>query len=233
VSPKGTFFFYCAQVDLAPKIVGPNLAKRLSLTNFRAYDKNKKDFTPEERLSIIQEGQREGRSATVRKYDISPSLYDKWRHKYLNQGIEGLKNRYKRIDPAVRELQEENERLKRIIAKQALEIEVKTELLKNSYRTPQKMMLIDQYKEQAPVKDLCRWAMLPGSLYYYKPTQGLKEIMPSSHTGKKDGSMVPNEQVVDDIKTVLSGDFVCYGYHKVTLELRQMDYIINPKKFTG
>ncbi|HET8689137.1 MAG TPA: IS3 family transposase, partial [Methanosarcina sp.] len=49
-------------------------------------------------------------------------------------------------------------------------------------------------------------------------------------TGKKDGSSVANEQVVDDIKTVLSGDFVCYGYHKVTVELRHMDYIINPKK---
>ncbi|HET8686799.1 MAG TPA: transposase [Methanosarcina sp.] len=94
--------------------------------------KTKRLFTPEERLSIIQEGQREGRAATVRKYDIAPSLYDKWRQKYLSQGIDGLKNKYKRIDPAVRELQEENERLKRIIAKQALEIEVKTELLKKT-----------------------------------------------------------------------------------------------------
>jgi transposase-like protein len=100
--------------------------------------KTRRFFTPEERLSIVQEGQREGRAATIRKYNIAPSLYDKWRHKYLNQGIEGLKNKYKRIDPAVRELEEENERLKRIIAKQALEIEVKSELLKKTpigYRT--------------------------------------------------------------------------------------------------
>jgi transposase-like protein len=94
--------------------------------------KTRRLFTPEERLSIVQEGQREGRAVTVRKYDIAPSLYDKWRHKYLNQGLEGLKSKYKRIDPAVRELQEENERLKRIIAKQALEIEVKSELLKKT-----------------------------------------------------------------------------------------------------
>jgi transposase-like protein len=94
--------------------------------------KTRRLFTPEERLSIVQEGQREGRAATVRKYNIAPSLYDKWRHKYLNQGIEGLKNKYKRIDPVVRELEEENERLKRIIARQALEIEVKTELLKKT-----------------------------------------------------------------------------------------------------
>ena len=94
--------------------------------------KIRRTFTPEERLSIVQEGQREGRSETCRKYNLSTSLYDRWRRKYLEYGIEGLKSKYKKIDPAVRELQEENERLKRIIAKQALEIEVKSELLKKT-----------------------------------------------------------------------------------------------------
>jgi putative transposase len=98
----------------------------------------RRKFTPEERLSIIQEGQREGRAQTLRKYNISPSLYDKWRSKYLRDGLEGLKPRNKRIDPIVRDLQEENERLKRIIAKQALEIEVKTELLKKTPIGPRK-----------------------------------------------------------------------------------------------
>jgi len=43
-----------------------------------------------------------------------------------------LKPAYHRIDPEVRALEEENERLKRIIARQALEIEVKSELLKKT-----------------------------------------------------------------------------------------------------
>ncbi len=94
--------------------------------------KERRTFTPEERLSIVQEGQREGRSQTTRKYNLSPSLYDRWKRKYLEDGMEGLRSKYKRIDPAVRELEEENARLKRIIAKQALEIEVKTELLKKT-----------------------------------------------------------------------------------------------------
>lgn len=94
--------------------------------------KIRRTFTPEERLSVVQEGQREGRSETCRKYNLSPSLYDRWKQKYLKHGIEGLTSNYKKIDPAVRELQEENERLKRIIAKQALEIEVKSELLKKT-----------------------------------------------------------------------------------------------------
>jgi putative transposase len=44
----------------------------------------------------------------------------------------GLKRKYRTIDPAVKQLEQENERLKKIIAKQALEIEFKDELLKKS-----------------------------------------------------------------------------------------------------
>jgi len=94
--------------------------------------KERRKFTPEDRLSILQEGEREGQAATIRKYHIAPSLYTRWKKKYLQEGISGLKDKHKRIDPALRELELENERLKRIIAKQALEIEVKSELLKKT-----------------------------------------------------------------------------------------------------
>ncbi|MFN8698447.1 MAG: transposase [Flavobacteriales bacterium] len=94
--------------------------------------KSKRTFTPEERLKIVQEGEREGRAATLRKYNIASSLYDRWRKKYLLGGVDGLKNQHRKIDPQVRELEEENERLKRIIARQALELEVKTEALKKT-----------------------------------------------------------------------------------------------------
>ncbi len=92
----------------------------------------RRKFTPEDRLSILQEGEREGHTKTFRKYQIAPSLYARWKKKYLQEGINGLKDKHRKIDPAVRELEIENERLRRIIAKQALEIEVKTELLKKT-----------------------------------------------------------------------------------------------------
>jgi hypothetical protein len=47
-------------------------------------------------------------------------------------GKDGLRDSYPRVDPQLRILEEENERLKRIIAKQALELEVKSELLKKT-----------------------------------------------------------------------------------------------------
>ncbi len=92
----------------------------------------RRKFTAEDRLSMLQEAEREGQTETIRKYQIAPSLFIRWRKKYLEKGFQGLKPAYKRIDPEVRELELENERLKRIIAKQALELEVKTELLKKT-----------------------------------------------------------------------------------------------------
>lgn len=92
----------------------------------------KRTFSPEDRLSILQEATREGQTQTCRKYNIAPSLFARWKKKYLSQGYSGLKPAYKRVDPVLRELEEENERLKKIIARQALELEVKTELLKKT-----------------------------------------------------------------------------------------------------
>lgn len=92
--------------------------------------KEKRKFTPEEKYSILQEAEREGYAETCRKYNMAHSVLHYWKKKYLSKGKEGLKAGYKRIDPEVRTLEEENLRLKKIIAKQALEIEVKDELIK-------------------------------------------------------------------------------------------------------
>jgi putative transposase len=94
--------------------------------------KTKRSFSPEERLSILQEAQRDGQTATCRKYNIAPSLFIRWKKKYLEKGVDGLKPSYKRVDPELQALEEENERLKKIVAKQALQIEVQCELLKKT-----------------------------------------------------------------------------------------------------
>ena len=92
--------------------------------------KTRRQFSPEEKYSILQETEREGVSETARKYNLAHSVLNYWKNKYLSKGKEGLKMGYKRVDPQLRSLEEENERLKKIIAKQALEIEFKDELIK-------------------------------------------------------------------------------------------------------
>jgi transposase-like protein len=95
--------------------------------------KTRRKFSAEERMSILQEAERNGGAETSRKYNLSPSLLAKWKRNYLKNGstADGRRGR-KPLDPELLELREENEKLKRIVAKQALELEVKTELLKKT-----------------------------------------------------------------------------------------------------
>jgi putative transposase len=94
--------------------------------------KTRRQFTPEEKHSILQEAEREGHTETCRKYKLAASVLSYWKKKYLTKGKDGLKATYYRVDPKVRELEEENLRLKKIVAKLSLEMEVKDELLKKT-----------------------------------------------------------------------------------------------------
>jgi putative transposase len=113
-------------------MLGQKLQINLVELNLGKMKKTRRQFSPEEKLSILQEADRLGITETSRKYNIAHSVLSYWRKKYLSKGKDGLKASYRQVDPQLRELEQENERLKRIIAKQALEIEVKTELIKKS-----------------------------------------------------------------------------------------------------
>ena len=92
----------------------------------------RRKFSLEEKLQIIHEAEQQGIELTLRKYQLSRSLYYKWKNSFDRKGTDGLTPRYHKVDPQVRELEKENERLRRIIAKQALYLEIKDELLKKS-----------------------------------------------------------------------------------------------------
>ena len=95
--------------------------------------KQHRSWSESQKLQIIQEVEQNGLTETLRKYNLAQSLFHPWRRAYNVEGMPGLKRRYRTVDPAVKQLEQENERLKRIIAKQALEIEFKDELLKKSH----------------------------------------------------------------------------------------------------
>lgn len=91
-------------------------------------------------------------------------------------------------------------------------------------------MLANQFKMKISMDYLCKWLSLPRSVYYYHPSNNIKGIRPSQSTIKGDGTMVDNSVIVDEIKKILSDEFVCYGYQNVTVALKNMDFIINHKK---
>lgn len=95
--------------------------------------RQRRKWSEAEKLQIIQEVEQNGLTETLRKHSLSQSLFHRWRRSYNGEGMDGLKPKYRTIPPEVKKLQHENERLKKIIAKQALEIDFKDELLKKSH----------------------------------------------------------------------------------------------------
>jgi len=94
--------------------------------------KTRRSFSVEQKLQIIQEADQHGVTQTLRKHNVSHSVYLRWKNQFNQGGVQSLKPHYHTVDPELRALQEENARLKKIIGNQALELEFKTELLKKN-----------------------------------------------------------------------------------------------------
>jgi transposase-like protein len=94
--------------------------------------KTRRSFSVEQKLQIIQEADQHGVTQTLRKHNVSHSVYLRWKNQFNQGGVQSLKPQYHTMDPELRALQEENARLKKIIGNQALELEFKTELLKKN-----------------------------------------------------------------------------------------------------
>lgn len=94
------------------------------------------------------------------------------------------------------------------------------------------MIALDFIKEGHPKKTVLEVLGIPRSSFYYKPKPNRRKgITKSTHTPTRNGNVVSNEKVIEDIEYILSKEFVDYGYLKVTHWLRQQrNYIINPKK---
>jgi len=100
----------------------------------------KRILSKEEKLAIINEVEQSGNiTQVIRKYGIGYSLFYKWKHRYIAEGINGLepRNRSKsnsRIgiysSKEIDMMQVENQRLKKIVAEKELQIEMLQELLK-------------------------------------------------------------------------------------------------------
>jgi putative transposase len=91
----------------------------------------KKRKSYKEKLMILREAEVEGVLQTCRKYDVHPATYYNWKEKYEEGGIEALKSKKRNsIDPEIKRLRGENERLKKLLAEKELALEIKEELLK-------------------------------------------------------------------------------------------------------
>jgi transposase-like protein len=94
--------------------------------------RQRRSFSVEQKLQIIQEADQIGVTQTLRKHNLSASVFLRWKNQFNEGGVKSMQPQYHQVDPELRALQEENARLKKIIGNQALELEFKTELLKKN-----------------------------------------------------------------------------------------------------
>ena len=89
----------------------------------------------EEKLAIINEIRERGQVLdTCRKYSVDPAMFYRWKEAFDTFGMEGLRTRTSSIDPGIRKLKKENERLRKIVADKELEVAMLQEAFKKTRR---------------------------------------------------------------------------------------------------
>ena len=96
--------------------------------------KTRRRWKAEEKLAMIKEVRESNSLAeTSRKYSIDPSMLTRWRETYETFGLDGLKSHSTAIEPGLRELKKENERLKKLLAEKDLEVQMLSETYKKRW----------------------------------------------------------------------------------------------------
>jgi putative transposase len=97
--------------------------------------------TAEEKEKILLDIEKIGVVEGCRKHSIAATTYYEWERKYKSYGLKGLKSYSRVTDSDVKKLEQENTRLKSIVAEKELKIKMQEELLKK------KMLLWDKRKK--------------------------------------------------------------------------------------
>lgn len=95
--------------------------------------KKRRNWSTSEKLEIVRDSQLLGMAEASRKHDVSSQMIYRWRNIYNEEGPEGLESkRGNQVDVEKKKLEREIERLRQVVADQALTIRIKDEMLKKS-----------------------------------------------------------------------------------------------------
>lgn len=100
--------------------------------------KTRRVFSYEEKLAVLNDAQLLGVTQALRKHNISIGTYYNWKRKVELYGQQALQSNHQRIEPELKKLQQENLRLKQLLADKELAIMIQQELLKKTTRTDKK-----------------------------------------------------------------------------------------------
>jgi putative transposase len=94
-----------------------------------------KKWTLKEKLEILTTSEEIGVVETCRKYSVSTGTFYSWNKKFEHKGEKGLKVTYDTKSKELKEAEEENRVLRKLLSDREIELEVQRELLKKKFGT--------------------------------------------------------------------------------------------------
>jgi putative transposase len=94
-----------------------------------------KKWSLEKKLEILSSSEELGIVETCRKYKVSTGTLYSWKKKYDTQGEAGLKVTYDARSKELKQAEEENRILRKLLSNKEIELEVQRELLKKKFGT--------------------------------------------------------------------------------------------------
>jgi len=94
-----------------------------------------KKWSLEEKLNILASSEEIGVVESCRKYGVSSGTFYTWKKKFDHKGEAGLKVTYDTKSKELKEAEEENRILRKLLSSREIELEVQRELLKKKFGT--------------------------------------------------------------------------------------------------
>lgn len=96
--------------------------------------KQGKRWSVDQKKKILKEASSKGVRETLEKYGIYPATFYSWKKKFAEMGEDGFKHGMTKQRLArIKELEQENELLKQLLAEKEIESKLKDEMLKKKY----------------------------------------------------------------------------------------------------
>lgn len=94
-----------------------------------------KKWTLAQKLEILSLGETTSIVDACRQYGVSTGTYYSWKKKFEHQGEAGLKVNYDTKSKELKQAEEENRLLRKLLSDKEIELEVQRELLKKKFGT--------------------------------------------------------------------------------------------------